>query len=468
MAKAPHWKQHLIGSLAGQLQLATFLMVFAGFTAASSLGLLMGKQNLFANEERLAEESIEHCEHSIKRSYGDPIELEKGLLFHSTTRTQFWIERKNGELIIPDMHGSFPSESFLTAMASNPKRIAGKKEILTIGQTTLLTNLAKEFDDGSRLWIITNISPTLKSLNTYLILTIAIWLGILAITLTATNLAVRSIIRPLNQLNIKTTQLTAKNLESSKLIIKKAPIEIVQLGEAFNALSDRLALSWDQQKHFVSAVSHELRTPLTIVQGYIHRTIKRGDNLRESQIKGLQTAEEESIRMRRLLDDLLELSRSDSGRLEINNETVRIYDQAEEAIELARSSFKRPLLFEPQNQSAIKDLTVQADAHRLHQVLFDLIENANKYSAEGTTIKLVLRQDNDGIAIDVIDQGIGIPENEIDKVFDRFQRASNAPHKTGSGLGLSLVKLFVEGMGGRIEVSSRLGEGSCFTVHLAS
>ena len=172
--------------------------------------------------------------------------------------------------------------------------------------------------------------------------------------------------------------------------------------------------------------------------------------------------------MRRLLDDLLELSRSDSGRLEINNETVRIFDQLEEAVELARSSFRRPLLLEPQNQSGIKDLTAQADAHRLHQVLFDLIENSNKYSAEGTPIKLVLRKDNDGIAIDVIDQGIGIPENEIDTVFDRFQRASNAPHKTGSGLGLSLVKLFVEGMGGRIEVSSRLGEGSCFTVHLAS
>jgi len=83
-------------------------------------------------------------------------------------------------------------------------------------------------------------------------------------------------------------------------------------------------------------------------------------------------------------------------------------------------------------------------------------------------IKLVLRKDNNGVAIDVIDEGIGIPENEINKVFDRFQRASNAPHKTGSGLGLSLVKLFVEGMGGRIEVSSHLGEGSCFTLHLTS
>ena len=85
----------------------------------------------------------------------------------------------------------------------------------------------------------------------------------------------------------------------------------------------------------MSAVSHELRTPLTIVQGYLHRTIKRGDNLSPNQVKGLQTAEEESIRMRRLLDDLLDLSRGDSGRLAIAKEPVRLADQLEQVAELA-------------------------------------------------------------------------------------------------------------------------------------
>ena len=172
--------------------------------------------------------------------------------------------------------------------------------------------------------------------------------------------------------------------------------------------------------------------------------------------------------MRRLLDDLLELSRSDSGKLEIQNQTIRIFDQLSEAIDLARTTFKRDLKLEPQNRQDIRDLTAQADPHRLHQIIFDLLENANKYSADGTPIKLVLRKEQDGVAFDVIDAGIGIPADELEKVFERFQRARNAPHKTGSGLGLSLVKLFVEGMGGSIEVSSRLGEGSCFTVHLSS
>jgi signal transduction histidine kinase len=101
-------------------------------------------------------------------------------------------------------------------------------------------------------------------------------------------------------------------------------------------------------------------------------------------------------------------------------------------------------------------------------VLLDLIENAEKYSPEDAAIRLVLRQRDGASLIDVIDQGIGIPEAELNKVFERFQRGSNAPEKTGSGLGLSVVKLLVEGMGGSIEVQSRLDEGSCFTVVLPS
>ena len=113
-----------------------------------------------------------------------------------------------------------------------------------------------------------------------------------------------------------------------------------------------------------------------------------------------------------------------------------------------------------------RDGMAQADPPRLRQVLLDLIENADKYSPNENPIRLVLRHSSGAALIDVIDQGIGIPETELNKVFERFQRASNAPAKTGSGLGLSVVKLLVEGMGGSIEVHSRLGEGSCFTVIL--
>ena len=185
-------------------------------------------------------------------------------------------------------------------------------------------------------------------------------------------------------------------------------------------------------------------------------------------MKGLQTAEEESIRMRRLLDDLLDLSRGDSGRLAIAKEPVRLSDQLEQVADLARNTLSHPLLLELPEDPTARDAVAQADPARLRQVLLDLIENAAKYSPEDATIRLVLRQRDGASLIDVIDQGIGIPEAEKNKVFERFQRGSNAPEKTGSGLGLSVVKLLVEGMDGSIEVHSRLGEGSCFTVVLPS
>ena len=208
-----------------------------------------------------------------------------------------------------------------------------------------------------------------------------------------------------------------------------------------------------------------MRTPLTIIQGYLYRITKRSKNLTELEIKGLQTASEEAIRMRNLLDDLLDLSRSDSGRLSITNEDVCLSEKLEQVAMLARNTIPRTFQVKLPKQ---KRLIARADPARLQQVLLDLIENAHKYSPEEAPIELVLREDTEGPAVDVIDHGIGIPPEELETVFERFQRASNAPYKTGSGLGLSLCKLFVEGMGGRIELASRLGEGSRFTVHLKS
>ena len=297
---------------------------------------------------------------------------------------------------------------------------------------------------------------------------IMVWGSCLAITLLSVSWVVRRVVKPLDQLNAATSQLTADTLANAKLQLGQGPIEVMQLSRTYNGLLERLAQSWSQQRQFVSAVSHELRTPLTIVQGYLHRTIKRGDNLSANQVKGLQTAEEESIRMRRLLDDLLDLSRGDSGRLAITNEPVRLADQLEQVADLAHNTLSRPLLLELPEDPTARDAVAQADPARLRQVLLDLIENAAKYSPEDAAIRLVLRQRDGASLIDVIDQGIGIPEAELNKVFERFQRGSNAPLKTGSGLGLSVVKLLVEGMDGSIEVHSRLGDGSCFTVVLPS
>ena len=282
-----------------------------------------------------------------------------------------------------------------------------------------------------------------QALSDYLALMILIWSGCLVVTPLAVGWLVRRIVQPLEQLNAATDQVTAETLASARLPLESGPVEVLKLGRTYNALLERLSMSWSQQRQFVSAVSHELRTPLTIVQGYLNRTVKRGDNLTEAQVRGLRTAEEESIRMRRLMDDLLDLSRGDSGRLSIQNEPVHVADQLEQVADMARSTLERPLELKLPSNPAERDSIAQADPGRLRQVLLDLIENADKYSPADRPILLQMHLDEQHHCIDVIDQGIGIPEAELEEVFERFHRASNAPERTGSGLGLSVVKLLV-------------------------
>ena len=468
MSPVTPWRQRLLGSLQGQLQLATYLMVFIGFTGASSVGLWIGQRNLIEKEISVLRSSADYCQNAISTQSEDAL-LEDVLVEHSSHRTTLWLEQPDGSLIIPESDFIPRSDAAMRAsMRANNGNVVGQQLLLDIGETQYLSELVQQYPSGARLWINHEVGSNQEALSDYLGLMILIWGNCLTVTLLSVSWFVERIIRPLEQLNSATDQVTADTLDSARLQLDDGPSEVIQLSRTYNALLERLAQSWCQQRQFVSAVSHELRTPLTIVQGYLHRTIKRGSNLSGDQVKGLLTAEEESIRMRRLLDDLLDLSRSDSGKLALCQEQVQLVDQIEQVADLARHTLKRPLMVELPDDPVSRDALVLADPPRLRQVLLDLLENADKYSPADTPIQLVLRVDANGGAIDVIDQGIGIPHDELDKVFERFQRGSNAQEKTGSGLGLSVVKLLVEGMGGSIEVRSRLDEGSCFTVVLPS
>ena len=461
------WRHRLLGSLRGQLQLATYLVVFVGFTTASTAGLWVGQRNLISNEVRVLRRSADSIQLCLTDGDQTDEEIRKELMIHSSVRTSLWIERNDGSILVPPEDRLAHSlETIKASMESHPERIVGSQKLQKRGERRLLSELVDQYPSGSRLWILHEVGFDQRALSNYLGVMTVIWVSCLALTLLAVSWLVRRIVQPLDQLNAATSQVTAETLASAHLSLEKGPVEVMQLGRTYNDLLNRLALSWSQQRQFVSAVSHELRTPLTIVQGYLHRTIKRSDNLTEEQVQGLKIAESESIRMRQLMDDLLDLSRNDSGRLDFASESVQLADQLEQVMDMARNTLQRPLLLQLPDNPQDRDVVARADPPRLRQVLLDLIENADKYSPKQHPVRVVLRRETGGAAIDVIDQGIGIPAAELETVFERFQRGSNAPEKTGSGLGLSVVKLLVEGMGGRIEVVSRLNEGSCFTVHL--
>ncbi len=467
MGRSLLWRQQLLGSLQGQLQLATYLAVFVGFTGASIVGLWIGQRNLINSTRRDLNQSAEAIETCLLEAGDQPQLLRQELLLHSNLRRQLWVEQANGTLLLPQSdHLPIKEDTIRLAMTANPERVVGQLQRLELEGRTYLSELVERFPSGTMLWVSQEVSENQRALSNYLNLMILIWGSCLVITLLTVSWLVRRIVQPLAALSAASDAVTADTLDSAQLALQEGPIEVMQLGRNYNALLQRLSDAFTQQRQFVSAVSHELRTPLTIVQGYVQRTIRRGDNLTEGQVKGLRTAEEESIRMRRLLDDLLDLSRSDFGHLEIRTVPVDLTDQLEQVADLARSTLQRPLELRLPEELEQRSVQVQADPARLRQVLLDLIENADKYSSPERPVRLELHSSGSGARIAVIDQGIGIPEEEQDLVFERFKRGSNAAKKTGSGLGLSVVKLLVEGMGGRIELQSRLGEGSCFTVEL--
>jgi signal transduction histidine kinase len=216
---------------------------------------------------------------------------------------------------------------------------------------------------------------------------------------------------------------------------------------------------------FVSSVSHELRTPLTSVKGYVEMlAAQEVGPLSDEQEEYATIALRNVARLQRLIDDLLTLSRLDAGRLELELEPLDVGDvlgDVREAME--------PLAGERDIRiglEATPSLTVPGDRARLEQALGNLVSNAVKFSAVGETVLLrALREDGQAL-VEVCDSGVGIPEDELPELTERFYRASTAGTVEGTGLGLAIAREIIERHQGRVEVESEEGLGSTFRVRL--
>ena len=222
----------------------------------------------------------------------------------------------------------------------------------------------------------------------------------------------------------------------------------------------------DVRRQFFADVSHELRTPLTIIRGEAEVTLRGNDKTAQEYQTTLHRIVGLSEQLTKLVSDLLFLARSEtlSARLDLSTTCLNdlVYEAWEDANMLARSKHQKfELEIEP-NQ-----LLVQGDQMRLKQLLHILIDNACKYSNEHATMKIVLEKTNDFILIHVKDEGIGISKEDQTIIFDRFYRSEKAAQTSqGSGLGLPMARSIVEMHKGKITLSSIVGKGTTFTVHL--
>ena len=219
------------------------------------------------------------------------------------------------------------------------------------------------------------------------------------------------------------------------------------------------------KSEFLSTAAHELRTPLTSILGFSEILLKRKLD-EERRNKFLKIINEESLGLSSLINDLLDLSRIESGRgFKITKAPIDIKEVILENIDIFQEQTDK-LTFKVNIPDDL--VKIEADKDKINQVIENLISNALKFSPEGGEITVSIEQSKGKIKVSVSDNGIGIPEKDLPHLFEKFYRAENASSEAigGTGLGLAIVKYIVEHHAGKISVESKIGKGSTFSFML--
>jgi heavy metal sensor kinase len=272
------------------------------------------------------------------------------------------------------------------------------------------------------------------------------------------------ILRPIDNITEMADRISAQNL-SERIPERKTDDELGRLIATMNGMIARLQASFDQIKQFSLNVAHELKTPLTILKGESELALSKLSSSEETR-ELVSSYLEETIRMSRIVDDLLTLAKADAGQLSIERELVDVRALIRELYDDAAllSSGKELNIQLTKSDPAL----VVGDASRLRQLFRILITNAIQFTDPHGTIRIACEGTAPMVIVTVEDTGIGIPAGSLQKIFDRFYRVDQARTraKGGSGLGLSLAKWIVESHGASISVESELGKGSRFVVRL--
>lgn len=248
---------------------------------------------------------------------------------------------------------------------------------------------------------------------------------------------------------------------SKRIIGIESKDEVGELADTFNEMLDSLEKSFEKEKRFSSDSSHELRTPVAVIMANAEAILATTLDADTSSAAGVILSE--SHRMSTVISQLLMLTRGIEGKYQMQLEEVSmpiVMDAVLEQLQEEAASKEISLV----NETA--DVTVQADQSLITQMMLNLVSNAIKYGKPGGHVRVNAEQEGDCCLISVSDDGIGIMPEELPFIFDRFYRADKSRDRSGSGLGLSIVKWIVDVHGGKIEAESTPDQGSIFLIRM--
>lgn len=270
---------------------------------------------------------------------------------------------------------------------------------------------------------------------------------------------------PLASMAAQAKMITGRNLET-RLDIGTPAEELQVLVVAFNELLSRLDQSFESMRRFVADASHELRTPLSIIRGEADVALSQERSTVQYQ-QSLAIVLDESRRLSRLVDDLLNLARADAGHVKLQVREFYLNDLLADCCRSVHGlAAVRNITIECRSGA---DLQFRGDEELLRRLVMNLLDNAIRYTPPGGKVDAALESDGDRVRIRVSDTGAGIPAEAAPHIFERFYRADKARSRQdgGFGLGLAIVKWIAESHNGAVELSSRNGAGSAFTVTLS-
>lgn len=274
----------------------------------------------------------------------------------------------------------------------------------------------------------------------------------------------KRVLAPIRDIASMAETLSESNL-SNRINIAGTKNELKDLAAVINRMLDRIERSYNSQKQFVSDASHELRTPISVIRGYTDMLKRWGKDDPEVLDEGIAAISQETESMKELVESLLFLARHDKKTLMME---ISSFDPSElmQEVQKEETMVHTEYKFEITQMDHMK---IKADRNMMKQVLRILCDNAVKYSVAGSTVSLSCRKGQNGeCCLSVKDQGQGISQEDLPKIFDRFYRSDKARKSEtgGHGLGLSIARIIVIAHNGKMNVRSKLGYGSVFSVIL--
>lgn len=275
----------------------------------------------------------------------------------------------------------------------------------------------------------------------------------------------KQVTQPLIKIKQMTEQIAKGNYQVQLPV--KGKDEITDLTLAINSMSKELHRYDTSRNKFLSNISHELKTPLMYIKGY-------ADLLNQERISDPQEINDvtkiisdEITRVNHLVKDLFDLARYRDGHIELKMREINVVPYLKEIVDMMRGQIeKKNIKIEYIHES--NEILALFDPERLEQVLINLLDNARTYTKENGIIKVIVSSNEKRVIIHVQDNGIGIPVDEIDYIWERFYRVEKSRSRNygGTGLGLAISKEIIELHGGTITVESQEGKGSAFIIHL--